>query len=226
MATKYRIGHHRVKRSFHIKGVILITLFFVGVIVGTLYLFDKEKFSTVDSQVRVSEVEDPNGDYKEFTEEYFTIGLPKDWKLESSQQVPTIQYIFKSTKRFADNRTLTIYIDTIRPDFQLSHLLPVEASSDRLVLGNMSDRCSNFVGDDISARQSLSAKWNGVSFVCGLQYQNDYIVGTSSVASGINRVETVGPKMGKHAFFFVYDDQNINPDTSIFQESLRSFRAL
>lgn len=226
MATKYRIGHHRVKRSFHIKGVLFITLFLVGAVIGSLYLVDKEQFSATESQPRVSEVEDPNGDYKEFAEEYFTIGLPKDWKLESSQQVPTIQYVFRSTKRFADNRSLTIYIDTIRSDFQVSHLLPVEANNDRLILGNMSDRCSNFVGDDASGRQNLQAKWNGVNFICGLSYQNDYIVGTSSAASGINRVETVGPKTGKHILFFVYDDQNINPDTSIFQESLRSFRAL
>lgn len=58
-----------------------------------------------------------------------------------------------------------------------------------------------------------------------MSYINDYIVGTSSAASGTNKVELAGPTTGKHVFFFVYNDQNISPDAVIFQEALRSFRA-
>lgn len=225
MATRYRIGHHRATRSFHIKGVLFITLLVIGLVALLMYFLGKEQFTATQPQSSVTEVVNPSGENKQFDETYFSLNLPEDWKLESSQQAPTIHYVFRSMKRFADNRTLTIYVDTVRPDFALSHLLPVEANGDRVTIGNMSDRCSNFAGNDSTSKQNVAAKWNGVNFVCGMSYINDYIVGTSSAASGTNKVELAGPTTGKHVFFFVYNDQNISPDAVIFQEALRSFRA-
>ena len=225
MATNYRIGHHRKKSSFHIKGVLAITLLVIVLVGAGVYIISREQFKTDESPVLVSKVADPSKDYKVFSEKYFNISLPKDWQLLSSQVTPTIQFNYKSTKRFADNRTLTVYIDTVPPDFAVTHLQPVKANGNKLTLGSMSGRCSDFAGPggQSTSLDNIQAKWEGVNFTCGLSYMDAYIVGTSSAESGINRVSLKGPTTGTHILFFAYDDQNISPDPSIFVSALNSF---
>lgn len=228
MATRYRIGHHRKKSSFHIRGVIGVTILVIILVATGVYFLSKEQFKASPPQSKSYEVADPADDTITISEKFFTMKVPKDWKLSRSQLTPTIQYEYVSTKRGADNRTMTIYLDTIPPSFPVSHLLPVTAQGDKLSVGTMSDRCSNFAGPDIkttrdsNGAQDIAAKWMGVNFICGLSYFDDYIVGTSS-SDGINQVKLSGKTTGTHTLFFVFDDQNISPNPNIFFDILRTF---
>lgn len=230
MATRYNIGQHRRKSSFHIKGVIAITLLVIILVAFGVYVISREQFKATDTKAVTTNVSDPSEDTISINEKYFTMKLPKYWQLQTSQQQPTIHYIFQSTKRFASNRFMTIYIDSIPPDFAVSHLIPVTAKGAGLSIGNMSSRCSNFAGPEVktapqaNAAKSIIAKWSGVNFICGMRYLNDYIVGTSSTDGGINKVILTGKKTGKHTLFFAYEDQNISPDPEAFLVALRSFK--
>lgn len=230
MATQYRLGHRRRGRSFHVRGVIAVTLLVIGLVAGGVYLLSKEQFHASETQTSVRQVADPSEDNKTFDEKQFTIALPKDWKLLRSQQTPTIQYEYQSTKRFADNRFITVYVDSLPPKFAVSRMLPVTAQGDSLTIGTMSDRCSNFAGPEINnTTQSngagdIAAKWNGVNFICGLSYYTDYIVGTGAAGEPLNQVTLTGESGAKHVLLFVYNDQNISPDPNIFFDALRSFK--
>ncbi|MGB4759559.1 MAG: hypothetical protein WBP26_05905 [Candidatus Saccharimonadales bacterium] len=230
MATQYRMGHRRRGRSFHVRGVIAVTLLVIGLVVGGVYLLSKEQFHASEAQTSVSQVADPAKDTKTFNEPQFIIELPKDWKLLRSQQTPTIQYDYQSAERFADNRFLTIYVDSLPPKFAVSHMLPVTVQDDGLIIGSMSDRCSNFAGPEItsttsrSGMEDIAAKWNGVNFICGLSYEVDYIVGTGAAGEAVNHATITGESGAKHVLFFVYNDQNIAPNPTIFFDALRSFK--
>jgi hypothetical protein len=223
------MGHRGRGRSFHVRGVVAVTLLVIGLVTGGVYLLSKEQFHASEVQTSVSQVEDPTEDNKTFDEKQFTFKLPRDWKLLRSQQTPTIQYDYQSTKRFADNRYMTIYVDTIPPNFAVSRLLPVTPQADKMTIGTMSDRCSNFAGPEINGpaqsngAKDIPAKWNGVNFICGLSYFNDYIVGTGASGEPVNQVTLTGASGAKHKLLFVYNDQNISPDPNIFFDAVRSF---
>ena len=224
MSTNYRIGHHRRRGSFHIKGVLVITLLVIGLVAGGVYFISQGQFDTEKPQSAISHVSDPANDKKTFDEKYFKMTLPNDWTLSHSQTDPNIAYVFISNKRLESNRTIYIYIDEIPRDFPVSHVLPVSAQDDRVIIGSMSGRCSEFVDSkDKNSNGAAFAKWSDVNFICGLSYKNDFIVGTSSSEAGVNKVNLKGKTVGNHTLFFVFDDQNINPDPSVFVEALRSF---
>lgn len=229
MATRYRLGHHRKTRSFHIRGIIVVTLLVTIISASVVYFLSKEQFTAQESPGATYNVAEVEKDTKVIDEPLFSIELPSDWKILRSQVTPTIQYELVSTKRHADNRSMFIYIDTIPPNFPVSRLLPVTAVDNKLNLGAVSGRCSDFAGPDIKTTEDsngapdVAAKWNGVNFLCGLSYFQDYIIGTSSVESGVNKVVLNGQKSGQRTLFFVYIDQNITPDPSIFTDSLRTF---
>ena len=52
----------------------------------------------------------------------------------------------------------------------------------------------------------------------------DKFIGTSS-KEGINIVTVVGPKAGKHSYFFIYTDHNAHPNYEIFIDIVASFKA-
>jgi hypothetical protein len=93
----------------------------------------------------------------------------------------------------------------------------------------MSDVCLTFTGAPASSAQTAQslpnqlAKWQGINFMCDLSNYNNNSVGTSSL-QGINTVTLTGSTTGRHSFFFLYVDHNIQPDYSIFTNALKSFR--
>jgi hypothetical protein len=166
------------------------------------------------------------------SEPTFTMQLPGDWKQTDSQDTSTVHSIsWQATAKDADNRYLTIYIDTIPTTYAVNKELPVAAHGSQLTYGALSDNCSDFTpGGTTNAAiaetlKPVASVWQGVSFICNLPQFIDNQIGTGS-SSGVNSVTLTGPKTGTHSYFFLYIDRNVNPDYTIIENALQSFRAL
>ena len=108
--------------------------------------------------------------------------------------------------------------------------MPVEAVGSGLRHGSVSDNCAayteggSFQANDALKAKDTPAKWEEVTFLCDLPKVFDNVIGTSS-KEGINIVTVVGPKAGKHSYFFVYTDHNAHPNYEIFIDVIKSFKA-
>ena len=155
----------------------------------------------------------------------FTLDLPNTWKPAPPPPVAYTVYSWQGT-RDDSTRRLDIYVDTIPNTMAVNRLLPVQADGAQVaVIGQVSDNCVNFTDHSPASATSgiAAAKWDGVSFWCDVgNYERD-VVGTGS-AEGANAVTLTGPATGNHRFFFVYTDNSANPDYTIFQSAIQSFR--
>lgn len=71
---------------------------------------------------------------------------------------------------------------------------------------------------------AVPAKWDGVDFLCDMDSKFRNVVGSSSPGN-INKVTlTSQTSFTPHSFFFVYEDNNYNPEYTIFYEMLDSFK--
>src|SRR5690606_31775928 len=123
-----------------------------------------------------------------------------------------------------------IYVDIIPTNYAVNRVMPVAARGANIVPNDISNNCSTFTKGGIAeAGQAQfladeNAKWQGEDFLCDLAQVTDNEIGTSS-AEGINTVTVTGPKAGKHKYFFLYVDHNIQPNYNIFTNAIRSFKA-
>ena len=220
----YKAGYRRHKS--HIIRFLLGIIVMVTVVAAIAWFF-RGTNSVVNPAPVTRTVSSNEGATKSFDEGIFTFSLPADWIVESHD---TQQYTLRSTKKYYDNRTLNIYLDTIPPNFALNRLLPVQVQGNTIQPGTVSDDCRSFTGGSISGAQQAQslpntpAKWQGISFLCDLSNYNRNAVGTGSVGSALNTITLSGPTSGKHSFLLVYTDHNVNPDYNIFYEMLQSFR--
>ncbi|MDB5185901.1 MAG: hypothetical protein JWL85_424 [Candidatus Saccharibacteria bacterium] len=164
-------------------------------------------------------------------EQLYSMELPGDWKEIKRTNTSTENSItWQATKKGEDNRSLTLHIDTIPASRPLNRLLPVNAEGNTLMYGEISDNCASFTGGgSLDAQKAVhsketEAKWQKVDFICNLPRVIDNEIGTGST-EGINTVSVTGPLQGKHKYFFVYTDRNVQPKTSILLDAIRSFRA-
>lgn len=220
----YRVGYRRHK-SHIIR--LLMGIITMAVLVAAVAWFFRGTSSVTNPEPVTHTVSSNEGATKGFDEGIFTFSLPVDWVVESHDAQ---QYTLQSTKKYFDNRTLNIYLDTIPPNFALNRLLPVQIQGNTIQTGTVSDDCRSFTGGSISGAQQAQslpntpAKWQGISFICDLSNYNRNAVGTGSIGSPLNTITLLGPASGKHSFFFVYTDHNVNPDYNIFYAMLQSFR--
>jgi hypothetical protein len=156
--------------------------------------------------------------------------LPGDWKQVERKTTTTENSItWQGTKKGQDNRKLTLYVDVI-PPLAVNSLLPVTASGDTLSLGDVSDNCATFTQkgtlDTSKAVQNRDspAKYKQVDFICDLAQVTQNKTGTGST-DGINMVNVTGLTKGKHKYFFLFNDQNIQPNLTILTNAIKSFKA-
>jgi hypothetical protein len=214
----------RRKALIVVAAIILVTAVLVG------WYIDSTSGTTIihNSTARTTYVSTSNSPVQTFSEADFTIQLPTDWKFIGQTTGPYDFYTWQETTKYEDNRVLDIYVDTI-PNTAVNRLQPVTADGNRLQVGTLSDTCLTFTGPSVSSAQAAQslpnqlAKWQGVNFMCDLANYNEDSVGTSSL-QGINTVTLTGPITGRHSFFFLYVDHNIQPDYTIFSNALGSFR--
>lgn len=171
----------------------------------------------------------------EVNEPLFGMVLPGPWKLAGTNvdgAYRSIQWKYDSPN--SAGRWIRVYVDTIPAKFAVNYLLPVAAEGSGLKLGTQSDNCVNFTKGatpDTTVDKSvpisvetIPSRWELVDFVCQNSRVSHRVVGTGST-EGINTVFITGPTGGRHAYFFVYNDDNYRPDFSIFKRALASFRA-
>jgi hypothetical protein len=234
MSVKYRYDHRSAKqRRRRIIGVLIGSVLIVALIVGALIwgLGRNSDSSSSGNGNTVAQV--LNEGIKRLTvdESAFSFDLPGDWKEISRKNTSTEHSItWQATKKNEDNRSLTLYIDTIPTTKAVNRLVPVMAQNNTLSVGDTSDNCSTFTGGgSLNAQQAVNlkpapAKWQKVDFICDLPRPIDNEVGTGST-DGINTVKVTGPSKGTHQYFFLFTDHNIQPNYSIFLDALRSFKA-
>ena len=233
MNTKYRYDRRPMKRGRRILLVLAIVILIIGLIAAAI-VWDLRRSGShsVDSKgTAISQTVAQNA-HLTIDEPYFRFDLPKDWKETGRNNTTTEHSIsWQSTLKNEDNRYLTLYIDLIPTNKAVNKLLPLTVESNTLIVGDMSDNCSNFTGGGTMNAQEAAAKlkptpakWQQVDFICDLPDVIDNKIGTGST-DGINTVTVNGPIKGKHKYFFIYTDHNIQPNYNIFTDALRSFRA-
>jgi len=137
--------------------------------------------------------------------------------------MPHPNYSWQGTNK-NNTRWLNVYMDTIPASLAVNRVLPVMGNGAALSLPtNVSDNCTTFTGASNSTQLSVTAKWQGITFLCDTgNYVRD-VVGTSSL-EGVNTVSLSTTTSGNHHFFFTYTDNSSSPDYTIFTNALKSFR--
>lgn len=158
-------------------------------------------------------------DLKEFNEAYFSIKLPSDWEFVDSVSSKAANfYTYKSTKKGANDRSLTIHVDTMPASYKVVKMQPIISNGSQITLGNLSDDCINFGSNHTGSNAPFEAKWENVTFMCDPIKANQTI-GTGTAGAGI------ASQIGNRKYFFYFEDHNIRPDSNIFRSALQTFRA-
>lgn len=235
MEVKYKYGRRPGRRRrTRIAIVLLISFSIIGAIGSLVYLDitrnNKDKVVTGPGRT-VAQSVDSNQDVLRIDEPTFTMELPGDWKQISRKTTATENSItWQGTKKGEDNRKLTLYIDVIPVTLAVNKLLPVTATGNGISYGDVSDNCATFTqkgtldtGKAVENRDS-PAKYKQVDFVCDLAQVVQNKTGTGST-DGVNIVNVTGVTKGKHKYFFLFNDQNIQPNLTILTNALKSFKA-
>lgn len=234
MSATYRYGHKSVKRR-HIFGITLgLCLILAGLAAGIIALDLKNNSTSgeVEGTSRiVGQVVGDEGQKINVDEPTFTMQLPKEWKETGRKNTSVEQSVtWELVKKGASARILTVYVDTIPATKSVNRLLPLSVQGNGLTYGDISDNCATFTGGgtlNVQEAQKLRdapAKWQGVDFICNLPNVVDNQVGASA-PGGINQVILTGPTKGEHRYFFLYIDRHIQPDYTILQDIITSFKA-
>lgn len=220
--------HGRRTKAPKSANTFLATLIVVGVVVlMAWFIVHKDIGSGTDPKSTVpivTEVGEDNEDKLKINENFFSFELPADWKLVEHKTGNAINaYVYASTKKGADDRRLEVHLDVMPQNRKLVRLLPLTPNNNKFILGNVSGNCVNFAGGANSQQGSQSnepfeAKWENITFLCDPITSNQTI-GTGTVDGGIKTV------LGRHSYFFYYEDHNIRPDDKILTDALRSFVA-
>lgn len=235
MEARYRYGHKPGRRR-RTRVLIVFTIAFLvfGAAAALVYadLRKNQDSGSVEGTGRtVAQTLDESSHTVTLDHQYFTMEFPSDWKEISkttSQNENSVTW--QATKHREDNRYIKIYIDIIPKNYPLNRMVPLTSRGNGFSVGELSANCSTFTKGGLQAAgqaqflQPEQAKWQGVDFICDLPQVTDNEAGTSS-AEGINTVSATGSAKGKHNYFFVYVDHNIQRNDSIFYNALRSFKA-
>lgn len=227
--------HYRKKRKFKTKWRWAL-LFFVILVIGVAgaigYDVYRGQSKAQTGEAKLSQLSyDSKGPWLKISEPTFTMQLPGDWREVNRIDSEYERGItWQSTKPKEDNRYLTLYIDKISKTKAVNKLLPIEAVGNKIRHGQISENCASYTqGGSFNAADALKAKempakWEEVTFMCDLPKVFDNVVGTSS-KEGINTLTVEGKTTGKHSYFFVYTDHNVQPNYDILTDVIESFEA-
>ncbi len=228
--------YNKIKKPHHYKvlAVVGVTFVLLG-IVGALVLLDirKNQSDTVAGPGKiVGQVLSDSVQRLTIDQPTYTMELPGSWKeLKRVNNDVENSVSWISTTKGDDNRWITLYVDRTPPNIAVNKLLPVRVEGNRLIYGNISDNCAGFTKDGtFNAGQAVKlpptmAKWQGIDFLCNLPRVVDNETGTGTQGDGLNTTFVTGPKSGKHRYFFVYTDRNIQAKNNVFLDAVDSFRA-
>ncbi len=235
MSSNY-YRYNRSVKPHHYKFIVIIAVSLVIIaIIFVLLLLDMRRGKTttvVGPQRTVGQVLGNSIDKLVVDEKLFTMELPGHWKLlTKTNNVHENSITWIATKKGEDSRSLTLYIDKVPESRRaINKLLPVKASGNKLLYGDISENCASFTGGgtfntgQAVSKPETTAKWQGIDFICNLPRVVDNETGTGS-ADGLNAVYVTGPTGGRHRYFFVYTDRNIQPKNGVLLDAIDSFRA-
>lgn len=214
------------RKIIHTVVTVVLTLVIFGgaALAFNFYKHDTETTLTDNPGKQIiSTVKATNAADAGFTEAHFTFNLPSDWKKTAELTTgPYHKYSYQATKKNADNRYLDVYIDSIPTTMVVNKEVAVHAEGGKLTHGEISENCANFTTMAGLKSAPAPAKWDGVNFLCDMDGTSRNIAGTSST-DAVNKVTLQADDGTKHDFFFVYEDDNYNPDYGIFYNVLDSF---
>lgn len=231
--------HHRTRFKHRRKYIILGCLLLAA---GLLVFFilnhknNKNDNSSRETQGTVTHINQPSDNTKLLVNEpTFNMTLQGPWKeigRNKDSRFNSIQWQY--TKKFYEARTLTIYVDKLPSTLAVNYLLPATVVDNTIQAGQLSENCTTFTKDakPIEKRnptspepiESLPAVWQKVNFLCDNGNVTRQVVGVST-SEGVNTVSVAGNNKGIHKYFFVYNDQNFQLDSSFLVNALESFRA-
>lgn len=217
--------HRRVFTALYIcLGVIAVSL----LILGGLLLFGGKGKNDTEATAPSAQVAVPVVPKITIKEAWFSFELPSDWKQEAHETRPYNYWIWKSTAKGIDDKTLTLYVDGPPPSFAINQLLPLSRANSGFVLGNISANCNDFtvnVQAGLKAHQTMPSRWENIDFICDVPNFVNQAIGTGST-DGLNKITMTGPTSGKHDYFFIYVDHNIHPESRYFTDAMNSFQVL
>ncbi len=230
--------HGRAVRRINYLAGITITASVLALSGGIYFFFiSKSKTSNATSNQTplVTKHEATAGVSLTVSEPLFSMQLPGQWKESARDNDPSFHSIqWNYTGGKSSDKWVRIYMDTIPTTMAFNYLLPVVPSEGGgLSPGQISDNCVNFTqganpaNRDAStpiASESLTARWQQVTFPCDNTHTSHQVVGTGSTEGG-NVVTVTGPTRGSHKYFFMFKDDNYHPDYSLFSSVLSSFKA-
>lgn len=222
----YRVGtrEKNLSRRKRIRRILVSLLIIIGVI-GYFWIKSLMVPHTTITQAKakVTNVTFVQGKTKVINETYFTFSLPVDWEEVSHDTTPFNVYTFRSTDKNSKNRILQIYEDKIQTTIAVNRMLPIESGNSRIALrGSVSDNCDRYTRGGRTNPLGVTAKWEGVEFLCDLANPERNRVGTSSL-SGVDIVGTVSPNSGVHNYFFLYTENTIQNDYTVLYTAIQSF---
>lgn len=235
MEAKYRYGHKPGRRRrTRVLIVFAAALLVFGSGIALVYadLRKNQDSGSVEGTGRtVAQSLDDSATTTLLDHPFFTMEFPSDWK-EISKTDTTREHsvTWQATKHREDNRYIKIYVDTIPKDYAVNRMVVLTSRGNSFSVGDISPNCSTFTKGGVQAAgqaqflQPEQAKYQAVDFICDLPQVTDNETGTSS-AEAINTASATGSSKGKHSYFFVYVDHNIQRNDSIFYNALRSFKA-
>jgi hypothetical protein len=232
MGNTYKYNHtvprHLIR---HVLQVLITAVVVIAILIGLIVLYLHRQRVSVNGVAKSVPQSTQKVAHLQINEPTFTMQLPIDWKETGSQDVPTNHSIsWQATAKNADNRYLTVYIDTIPTTYAVNRELPVTVHGSQLSYGALSDNCAGFTpGGTEDVAQAVKLKpapsvWQGVNFICNLPNVIDNQIGVGST-SGVNTVTVTGPTTGTHSYFFLYIDRNVQPDYNILFDTIQSFQA-
>jgi hypothetical protein len=226
--TRYRLGKHEKSRRrrvifWLIIGLVLVTL--IGL--GAFWIRQALRPQVVIKQAKaVTTTVSYNTQNKLYNEPDFSISLPSSWHVVPRPAGPYQSYTWQSSDVGTNGQLIEILENTIPVNFAVNRVLIVEGEVDHLALeGQASDNCSTFTKNAPAPNETgAPAEWDGVSFLCDQRNQERDVIGTSST-DGVNTVILKDQQTGvNHKFFFIYTDFSVDPDYTVFYNTLNSFR--
>jgi hypothetical protein len=227
----YRLG--QTYRRGRKVGKYLFAALLLGVIGSYVYFKHDAKNNT---QITVASTNQITKEIKSadatflVSEPLFRLTLPIGWKETGRVNKPYNYIEWRDTNESTTARSMRLYTDLIPTNLAVNRELPVKAEADRLIPGEASNNCSSFVGLNsptpagASNAKATEARWKDIPFLCDLPNYTREVTGTGSTG-GINTVSVVGPKNGKHNYFFLYTDHTGQPEFDVLIKIVSSFVA-
>ena len=230
MTDLYRVGERelsrqkkRRRRRLWAGALVILLLLIFG---AFMVIRDKLKPKTTikQSNAHVTKVS-YDTKVKHYSEPDFGIDLPGTWRPLPRPAGPYQSYTWQSSDRGSNGQIIEVFEDTIPLNFAVNRELEVDGNVDHMeVKGAASDNCSNYTQNTahVAGQIGVQAKWQDINFLCDQSNTERDVIGTGS-KDGINTVLLRTSLNVPHKFFFTYTDYAINPDYSVFYNSLLSF---